>query len=1020
QSVPMTLTQGTGASLNEYVLSGTPATGAAAAGPYTFTVEVTDSLGDKATKVMTLNVVPPPASTPYLDDFSSPTTTWQLQGDWEIGAAVPYTGTGTPARSEPGVDTTPGNTDNRILGHDLGADYALNMTSTVWATSPPVDCSSLTRVSVRFQRWSGVTLTHTAKIQVTNNGSDWFDTSLVSHVVQDSAWVLFGDDITQWAAGHAVVQVRIGIGPTGSTTPNTGWCIDDFQIFDPGPALQVQESRATPPAGPTDISDNEAVGGLRDFGQITTSTNSYELEITLTNNSLSDIDFDYITATSHYYEIVGANPGDFTVTSFTGVPTIVPGASALLKVRFYSTTAGVSTCTINIGHDATGPGTGTTPFEINLRAEAIVPNPILQVDLVGTPNVNVPHQTPATGTPRDFGNVNTGQSSAPISLILTNVGNSDLLIQQIIMDGTWHNQYTISNISTVIPATLSVGQTLTLEVRFQPSSANVKDAFVRIVHGGTNTPGSPTYEVPVTGVGITPTVNPLVSVNDGSGNVPEGAAASGNRDFGNVQIGSSSGATTITVSNTGGGVLTVGQPVLGGPDAGEFSLVGAATFGPTIAVSGSDSFDIIFSPTSVGTKVATVSFTHDDASVNTPFVINITGDGTALVPAMEVHETDAAGSLLATPAPASGILNFGSQDVTAGPSANVAVIYVENLVSATANLTLGTPVFNPTGNTEFSINTGNWSNSLIPGSSASFSITFDPTQSGQLIGLIEFTHNDISSGSPFVLNVTGSGVSPVVEAREGVGTTGTLIPSGAAVVTGDGRDLGSIDVSAGATAAKTITIVNAGTLSLTVGTPTLAGIHAADFTLNTGGMSGALAPAASTSFTVTFDPTVAGMKDAEVRFTHNDTTQPSPFIVRIRGTAVDPSAVQITTLTLPPATLGQVYPTTTMTAIQGAAPYTWSVYSGALPTGLTLSTAGVISGTPTIVGSYTFIIRVTDGGSITNERQYNVVASGAVINLGGGGGNAGCSANTGGSNVWIALLALLAIGAVIFRRKETA
>lgn len=54
----------------------------------------------------------------------------------------------------------------------------------------------------------------------------------------------------------------------------------------------------------------------------------------------------------------------------------------------------------------------------------------------------------------------------------------------------------------------------------------------------------------------------------------------------------------------------------------------------------------------------------------------------------------------------------------------------------------------------------------------------------------------------------------------------------------------------------------------------------------------------------------------------------------------------------------------------GTAPYTWSLASGVLPTGLTLSSGGVLSGTPTGLGSSTFTVRATDADNCASTQQY--------------------------------------------------
>ncbi len=72
----------------------------------------------------------------------------------------------------------------------------------------------------------------------------------------------------------------------------------------------------------------------------------------------------------------------------------------------------------------------------------------------------------------------------------------------------------------------------------------------------------------------------------------------------------------------------------------------------------------------------------------------------------------------------------------------------------------------------------------------------------------------------------------------------------------------------------------------------------------------------------------------------------------------------VTTTSLPQGTNGVAY-NQALAASGGQAPYLWTNSSGTLPTGLTLATNGVISGTPTTNGTYNFTVKVTDASSST-------------------------------------------------------
>ena len=73
------------------------------------------------------------------------------------------------------------------------------------------------------------------------------------------------------------------------------------------------------------------------------------------------------------------------------------------------------------------------------------------------------------------------------------------------------------------------------------------------------------------------------------------------------------------------------------------------------------------------------------------------------------------------------------------------------------------------------------------------------------------------------------------------------------------------------------------------------------------------------------------------------------------------------------------------TASGGATPYTYSVLSGALPTGLSLNAStGAVTGTPTTPGTFNFVIRVTDNAAATADTTSTQVVIANTVNVLGG------------------------------------
>jgi len=105
-------------------------------------------------------------------------------------------------------------------------------------------------------------------------------------------------------------------------------------------------------------------------------------------------------------------------------------------------------------------------------------------------------------------------------------------------------------------------------------------------------------------------------------------------------------------------------------------------------------------------------------------------------------------------------------------------------------------------------------------------------------------------------------------------------------------------------------------------------------------------------------PTIAGSYSFTVQVADSELT---PQTATQSFTVNVAALLSITTTSLPAGTAAASY-SAMLAATGGTTPYTWSLSSGTLPAGLTLSAAGVISGTPTTPGTYTITVKVTDAG----------------------------------------------------------
>ena len=131
----------------------------------------------------------------------------------------------------------------------------------------------------------------------------------------------------------------------------------------------------------------------------------------------------------------------------------------------------------------------------------------------------------------------------------------------------------------------------------------------------------------------------------------------------------------------------------------------------------------------------------------------------------------------------------------------------------------------------------------------------------------------------------------------------------------------------------------------------------------------------SSSGTISGTPTTAVASSFSITAKDSESTPQSATgkltITVIKGSGgvtPPPATLTLTTSTLANGTVGSSY-SAALQATGGTAPYTWSVASGTLPAGLTLSSSGTISGTPTTAVAF-LIQRYREGFRVYTPDSY--------------------------------------------------
>ncbi len=161
----------------------------------------------------------------FEDDFES-------DKGWSVSGGLWARGTPTGNGGQYGnPDPNSGHNSLNVFGYNLNGDYENDLPER-HLTSPPIDCSGLLGVRLKFWRWLGVeqpTFDH-AYLRVSNNGTTWTTIWENSAEVSDNSWQELEYDISAIADDQSNVFIRFTMGTTDPSWQYCGWNIDDLEV----------------------------------------------------------------------------------------------------------------------------------------------------------------------------------------------------------------------------------------------------------------------------------------------------------------------------------------------------------------------------------------------------------------------------------------------------------------------------------------------------------------------------------------------------------------------------------------------------------------------------------------------------------------------------------------------------------------------------------------------------------------------------------------------------------------------
>jgi hypothetical protein len=550
-------------------------------------------------------------------------------------------------------------------------------------------------------------------------------------------------------------------------------------------------------------------------------------------------------------------PAGFSVTASTCGTTLAAGSSCAFKVRFAPTAA--------------------QAYSGTLKASADAPSSPASLNLAGTGAAQA-----ASLTSIVFGSRAAG-STTDLTATLSNTGVGPLAVTAPTASSVTGTGFTF--VSSNCPASVAVNGSCTVTVRFAPTDGSTYSGTLSVDTGGGN------KSVGLSGQGL------------------QGVAATNPSSlaFAPLQVGDTSAARTVTLTNNGNTTLAV---------SGISIADGATDFAQSndcaaIPAGGHCTINVNFTPSAAGSRTGSLAILHDGAGVTT---VTLSGTGAAQAATLSAPSfaatavgasstatatlTNTGIGALAVTAPTTSSVtgtdfSFVSTtcgaSVAAGASCTTTVKFSPTSTAArTGTLSIGTGAGNQNanlsatgqqailsfapatlpafGNVQVGQSTDSATVTLTnSGNITAASLTLSPPSGYSLVGSTCGTSLAASASCSFKVRFAPSAVQTysgnLTATADAPSTSATLAVSGAGVAQSATLSTPSFAATAvGASSTATATLTNTGVGPLSVTTPTAASVTGSDFALASTTCGTSLAAGNSCSVTLTFAPAAMGTR----------------------------------------------------------------------------------------------------------------------------------------------------------------